>query len=125
MQLKLRYKSFVSSLKKAILKLKEKGVLCIKRSKPTIPTYNKITTESIKETATGSRISVNNINIFLSVLDNLLKKEKNNYRMLLPVQLKYKQNELEENWAIGTNLFSALSKPQKNQESCEIYLEVY
>ncbi|MFA8299978.1 MAG: hypothetical protein ACEPOV_07445, partial [Hyphomicrobiales bacterium] len=64
MKLKLRYKHLVSPLKKAILKLKEKAILCTKQSKPTSLTHNILTDKPTRDNEIDLTLSSSSIDIF-------------------------------------------------------------
>ncbi|MFA8300252.1 MAG: hypothetical protein ACEPOV_08835 [Hyphomicrobiales bacterium] len=76
MKLKTKYKSFVSSVKKAILKLKEKAVLCTKQSNITTQSYDEITNIFTKETSTDLNISLNYLDLILTI-NRSIQQRKN------------------------------------------------
>ncbi|MFA8299635.1 MAG: hypothetical protein ACEPOV_05705 [Hyphomicrobiales bacterium] len=77
MKLKLRHKPFVSFLKKVILKLKEKAVLCIKQSTTTTQTYNVTIDKPVQEVKTDCSGFSNFINTTLSIFRQNIQNKKN------------------------------------------------
>ncbi|MFA8299622.1 MAG: hypothetical protein ACEPOV_05630 [Hyphomicrobiales bacterium] len=77
MKLKLRYKSLVSSLKKAILKLKGKAVLCTKQSKPTNLTLNILTDKPTRDNEIDLTLSSSSIDIFFLIFGERTLMKRN------------------------------------------------
>ena len=81
MKLKSRQKSLVSSLKKVILKLKEKAVLCAEQSKTSTQSYNEITDISTKETTTDLNVSFNFLDFILTIKRSIQQKKNTIVRL--------------------------------------------
>ena len=106
MKLKTRYKSFVSSLKKVILKLKEKAVLCIKQSKPVTQIDNEFIDNPVKETQVYPIISLNCIDL-ISVINENIQRKKNTITKLF-----YSAITINKSVKIGllTSIFDSIRK---------------
>ncbi|MFA8299111.1 MAG: hypothetical protein ACEPOV_03015 [Hyphomicrobiales bacterium] len=77
MKLKLRHKSFISSLKKLVLRIKEKAVLCVKQSSSTTQTYNELTVECTQETKATCASFSNFIDAMISISAKHIQKKRN------------------------------------------------
>ncbi|MFA8300387.1 MAG: hypothetical protein ACEPOV_09515 [Hyphomicrobiales bacterium] len=73
MRIKLNIKSAISSLKKVILKLKDKLALCPKQSSQITQTYNEVT----QETQITHTSFYNCIDALLSIINRSIQKKKN------------------------------------------------
>ena len=115
MKLKTRYKSFVSSLKKVILKLKEKVVLCAKQSKPVTQIDNEFIDISVKEAQVYPTISLDCIGLVSIINGNIQKKKNTVVKRLRSTATIDKATKIE-------SLISTFNSPSKyNIQTHSIY----
>ncbi|MFA8300098.1 MAG: hypothetical protein ACEPOV_08050 [Hyphomicrobiales bacterium] len=74
--MKLRQKSILSSIKKVILKFKDKAALCLKRSSLIAPIYTEVTDKSTENTEISFTPLLNSIDIIFSASNGSIQKEK-------------------------------------------------
>ncbi|MFA8300321.1 MAG: hypothetical protein ACEPOV_09185 [Hyphomicrobiales bacterium] len=76
MKINLRYKPFVSSLKKFVLKFKDKITVHSKKHSSITQTNNVNTIKPVKQTQINQSDSLNGIDILFSVTDRNIDKKK-------------------------------------------------
>ncbi|MFA8301114.1 MAG: hypothetical protein ACEPOV_13175, partial [Hyphomicrobiales bacterium] len=108
MRLKLTYKSFVSSLKKVILKLKEKVTLCAKQIKPTTQAYNEITEKLTDKTETDNTASSNFIDLILIINKSIKHKKTIAIRWIYSASVVYRATEID--FVFNTSPFRLLPR---------------
>ncbi|MFA8299659.1 MAG: hypothetical protein ACEPOV_05825 [Hyphomicrobiales bacterium] len=121
MKLKLTYKSFVSSLKKVILKLKEKVTLCAKQIKPTTQAYNEITGKLTDKTKTDNTATSNFINLILIINKSIQRKKAIAIRWIYPANVVCRATEID--FVFNTSPFRLL--PRYNIQTHPTYYKSY